>query len=193
MSARAVNDIDLLLLGLRAVLRLRRGRKAWCYGRARGERTSWMRWRVPLGGARWARRPRAEGDNALSWNTVEPEQHLVRDISYIPMLIKHKWQRLVWNPSMQCTIFFFWPQFVFEPETMKHWTLIPRSTAAQWLCTKGKECGCSRWMAYVLVSRTRCGSLPTCYDLQNTHDDTFISFDSYTEKCRNEHKLFRGG
>jgi hypothetical protein len=44
MSARAVNDIDLLLLGLRTVLQLRRGREAPC-GRARGEPTSWMRWR----------------------------------------------------------------------------------------------------------------------------------------------------
>ena len=58
MSARAVNDIDLLHLGLRAVLRLRRGREARCYGRARGERTSWMRWRIAsaAAGCRWAAR-----------------------------------------------------------------------------------------------------------------------------------------
>ena len=44
MSTRAVNDIDLLPLGLCTVLRLRRGREARC-GRAGGEPTSWMRWR----------------------------------------------------------------------------------------------------------------------------------------------------
>ncbi len=44
MSARAVNDIYLLLLALRAVLRLLRGREA--RAGARGERTSWMRWRI---------------------------------------------------------------------------------------------------------------------------------------------------
>ncbi len=61
------------------------------------------RGRLPLGGARRARRPCAEGGNALSRNTVEPEQHLACDISYIPMFIKHKGQWLVWNASMQCS------------------------------------------------------------------------------------------
>ncbi len=58
MPARAVNDIDLLLLGLRAVLRLQRGSEARCYGRSRGERTFWMRWRIAsaAAGCRWAAR-----------------------------------------------------------------------------------------------------------------------------------------